>query len=70
MKKGKMQTWVLVLGMALIIGASIAVSVPPEVSAISPCCAITSIDLKTGIVTAKNPATHSSLCIRRLTCFL
>lgn len=57
MKKRKMQTWVLVLGMALIIGASIAVSVPPEVSAGTPCCSITTIDMKTGIVTAKNTAT-------------
>jgi hypothetical protein len=57
MKKRKMQIWVLVSGMALVIGASIAVSVPPEVSAGTPCCSITIIDMKTGIVTAKNTAT-------------
>jgi len=57
MKRRKMQRWVLVLGMALIIGASIAVSVPPEVSAATPCCSITAIDTKTGIVTAKDTAT-------------
>jgi hypothetical protein len=56
MKRRKMQTWVLVLGMAIIIGASIAVSIPPEVSAGTPCCSITAIDMKTGIVTAKNTA--------------
>jgi hypothetical protein len=33
MKKRKIQTWALVLGMALIMGALIAVSVTPEVSA-------------------------------------
>ena len=57
MKKRTMKTWVLVLGMALILGASIAVSVPPEVSAGTPCCSITTVDMKTGIVTAKNTAT-------------
>lgn|SRR5450759_696176 len=57
MKRRKRQRWVLVLGMALIIGASIAVPVPPEVSAGTPCCSITAIDMKTGIVTAKNTAT-------------
>lgn len=57
MNKRKMQIWVLVSGMALVIGASIAVSVPPEVSAGTPCCSITTIDMKTGIVTAKNTAT-------------
>jgi hypothetical protein len=36
MKRRKMPRWVLVFGMALIIGASIAVSVPPEVSATTP----------------------------------
>ena len=57
MKRRKMQRWVLLLGMALIIEASIAVSVPPEVSAATPCCSITAIDTKTGIVTAKDTAT-------------
>jgi hypothetical protein len=57
MKKRKMPTWVLVFGMALIIEAPIAVSLPPEVSAGTPCCSITTIDMKTGIVTAKNTAT-------------
>ena len=61
MKKGKMQTWVLVLGMALVIGASIAVFVPREVSAAAPCCAIAAVDIKTGIVTAKNTATGETL---------
>ncbi|HET7319659.1 MAG TPA: hypothetical protein VFK23_11025 [Nitrospirota bacterium] len=57
MKKGKMQSGILVLGTGLIIGALIAVSVPPEVSAATPCCTITSIDMKTGILTAKDTAT-------------
>src|SRR4030042_38951 len=57
MKKRTMKTWVLVSGMALILGASIAVSVPPEVGAGTPCCSITTVDRKTGIVTAKNTAT-------------
>lgn len=43
--------------MALILGASIAVSVPPEVGAGTPCCSITTVDMKTGIVTAKKTAT-------------
>jgi len=57
MKMGKMRAGVLVLGTGLIIGALIAVSVPPEVSAATPCCTITSIDMKTGIVTGKDTAT-------------
>ena len=57
MQRRKMRTWVLVSGMALIIGASIAVSAPPEVSAGTPCCSFTAIDMKTGILTAKNTAT-------------
>ncbi len=60
MKKGKMKLWVLVLGMALIIGASISVSVPREVRASQPCCTITTIDMKTGIVTAKNLTTGAT----------
>jgi hypothetical protein len=64
MKRRKMQTWVLVLWMALILGASIAVSVPPEVSAGTPCCSITAIDRKTGIVTAKNAATGKTIEFR------
>jgi hypothetical protein len=61
MKKGTMQAGVLVLGTGLIIGALIAVSVPPEVSAATPCCTITSIDMKTGIVTAKDTATGAQI---------
>ena len=57
MKKKKMQAWVSVLGIAFIVGAPIAVSFPPEVSAGTPCCSITAIDKKSGIVTAKNTAT-------------
>ena len=57
MKRRKMQRWVLALGMALIVGGPIAVSVPPEVSAATPCCSITAIDTKTGIITAKDTAT-------------
>src|SRR5512141_2091981 len=64
MKRRKTQRWVLVLGMALIIGASIAVSVPPEVGAATPCCSITAIDTKTGIVTAKNTATGETFKFR------
>ena len=62
MKKGKIQTWVLVLGMALVIGASMAVSVPTKVSAVlPPDGVITAIDVKTGIVTAKITATGETL---------
>ncbi|MCR4301296.1 MAG: hypothetical protein NUV51_06770 [Sulfuricaulis sp.] len=64
MKKRMMPTWVLVLGMALIIGASTAVSIPPEVGAGTPCCSITAIDMKTGIVTAKNTATGGTFEFR------
>jgi hypothetical protein len=64
MKRETMQTWVSVLGMALIIGASIAVSVPPEASAGTPCCSITAIDVKTGIVTAKNAETGKTFEFR------
>lgn len=64
MKKRTMKTWVLVSGMALILGASIAVSVPPEVSAGTPCCSITTVDRKTGIVTAKNAATGETFKFR------
>jgi hypothetical protein len=64
MKGKKMQRGVLVLGMTLIIGASIAVSAPPEVSAATPCCSITAIDTKTGIVTAKNTATGETIEFR------
>jgi len=64
MKKGKIQTWVLVLGMGLIIRALIAVSAPPEVSAATPCCTITTIDMKTGIVTAKDTATGGTFEFR------
>ena len=64
MKRRKMQGWVLVLGMALLIGASTAVSIPPEVSAATPCCSITSIDTKTGIVTAKDTTTGETIEFR------
>jgi len=64
MKRRKMPRWVLVFGMALIIGASKAVSVPPEVSAATPCCSITAIDTKTGIVTAKDTATGETIEFR------
>ena len=64
MKKRKAQPWRSVLGMALILGASIAVSVPPEARAGTPCCSITSIDLKTGIVTAKDTATGETFEFR------
>ena len=64
MKRRKMQRWVLVLGMALIMGASIAVSVPPEVSAATPCCSVTAIDTKSGIVTAKDTATRETIEFR------
>ena len=52
------------MGMALILGASIAVSVPPEVGAGTPCCSITTVDRKTGIVTAKNTATGGTFKFR------
>jgi Cu/Ag efflux protein CusF len=64
MKKRTMKTWVLVSGMALILGASIAVSVPPEVGAGTPCCSITTVDRKTGIVTAKDTATGETFKFR------
>jgi len=64
MKKRTMKTWVSVSGMALILGASIAVSVPPEVGAGTPCCSITAVDRKTGIVTAKNTATGETIKFR------
>ena len=64
MERRKMQRWVLVLGIALIVEASIANSVPPEVSAATPCCSITAIDTKTGIVTAKDTATGETIEFR------
>ena len=64
MKKRTMKTWVLVSGMALILGASIAVFVPPEVGAGTPCCSVTAVDVKTGIVTAKNTATGETFKFR------
>ncbi|MGA8752284.1 hypothetical protein [Candidatus Deferrimicrobium sp.] len=64
MKRRTMKTWVLVSGMALILGASIAVSVPSEVGAGTPCCSITTVDRKTGIVTAKNTATGETFKFR------
>jgi hypothetical protein len=64
MKKKKMQTWVSVLGIAFIVGAPIAVSLPPEVSAGTPCCTVTTVNVKTGIVTAKNTATGETFKFR------
>lgn len=64
MKKSSTKTWVLVSGTALLLGASIAVSVPPGVIAGTPCCSITSVDRKTGIVTAMNTATGETFEIR------
>ena len=64
MKRGTLKRWVLVLGMGLILGASIAVSVPPEVGAGTPCCSVTAVDVKTGIVTAKNTATGETFKFR------
>ena len=64
MKRRKLPRWVLVSGMALAIGASIAVSVPPEAGAGTPCCSVTAIDRKTGIVTAKNTETGETFKIR------
>ncbi|MFA6147028.1 MAG: hypothetical protein WC899_02335 [bacterium] len=64
MERRTMRRWVLALGMALIIEASIAVSVPPEVGAATPTCSITAIDTKTGIVTAKNTATGETIEFR------
>jgi Cu/Ag efflux protein CusF len=51
------KTWFLLPGMALLLGASIAASVPSEASAGTPCCSVTAVDKKTGIVTAKNTET-------------
>ena len=62
MKKRTMRTRVLAL--VLILGASIAASVPPEVSADTPCCRITTIDMKTGILTAKNATTGETFEFR------
>ena len=64
MKKGRMQRGVLVLGTGLIIGALIAAYAPPEVSAATPCCTITTINMKTGIVTAKDTATGGTFEFR------
>jgi hypothetical protein len=64
MKKKKMRTLVSVSGIAFIVGALIAVSLPPGVSAGTPCCSITAIDMKTGIVTAKNTATGGTFKFR------
>jgi hypothetical protein len=64
LKKRTIKTWVLISGMALILGASIAVSVPTEVSAGTPCCSVTTVDRKTGIVTAKNTATGETIKFR------
>jgi Cu/Ag efflux protein CusF len=57
MIKRTVKARLLITGMALFLGASIAVSVPPETSAGTPCCSITAVDKKTGIVTAKNTET-------------
>ena len=59
-----MKTSVLLSGMAILLGASVAAFVPPEVSAGTPCCSITAVDKKTGIVTAKNTETGESFKFR------
>jgi Cu/Ag efflux protein CusF len=64
MKKRTIKTRVLISGMALILGASIAVSVPPEVGAGTPCCSVTTVDKKTGIVTAKKTETGETIKFR------
>jgi hypothetical protein len=64
MKKRTLKTRVFLSGMALLLGASTAVSVPPEVGAGTPCCRVTAVDGKTGIVTAKNTATGETFKIR------
>lgn len=64
MQGRKMQRWIMVSGMTLIIGASIAVFAPPDVGAATPCCSITAMDTKTGIVTAKNTATGETIEFR------
>ena len=64
MKKRTIETWVSISGMALILGASMAVTVPPEVGAGTPCCSVTTIDRKTGVVTAKNIATGGTFRFR------
>jgi len=64
MKKGAMKRWVSVLGMALLLAASIALSVPPEVGAGAPCCSVTSVDKKTGVVKAKDADTGETFEIR------
>ena len=64
MKGRKMQGWVKVLGMMLLIGTSVAAFAPPGVSAATPCCSITAMDTKTGIVTAKDTATGETIEFR------
>jgi hypothetical protein len=66
MKKRTIKTWMSISGMALILGTSIAVSVPPDVSAGTPCCSVTTVDRKTGIVTAKKTATGETIKFRLL----
>ncbi len=56
----KMKLWILVLGMTLVVGALIMISAPREVSAVAPCCEVTAIDMKTGIVTAENFTTKET----------
>jgi len=64
MNKRTVKTWLFLSGMALLLGASIAVSVPPEASAGTPCCSVAAVDKKTGIVTAKNTETGETFKIR------
>ncbi len=64
MKKRTMRAWVLVPGMALALAASMAVSVPPEAGAGTPCCRVTAVDGRTGIVSAKNTASGETFEFR------
>jgi len=59
-----MKTSVLLSWMAILLGASVAAFVPPEVSAGTPCGSIAAVDRKTGIVTAKNTETGETFKIR------
>lgn len=59
-----MKTSVWISGMALLLGASVAAFVPPEAGADTPCCSVTAVDKKTGVVTAKNTETGESFKFR------
>ena len=64
MNKRTVKARLVISGMAILLGASVAAFVPPETSAGTPCCSITSIDRETGIVTAKNTETGESFKFR------